>query len=285
MLNISQGDKTMKVNFFVIAATVLLTVFLGCDNGTGNEEPTPPDNTQITHGVSGTVTFTGEWPAKAVEVRLVTSKVFPPEMDDIIFGDPIPVDMSKYDFEFELEPGTYKLFGVAWRNEGVEWNYPSFCGVYYAKDDDSLAPSFITIADENSIVKRVNIGVDRSQARIVSDAQITGTVTFKGAWPENISEARVISTTRLDISKLETPSFNDLAFSDAIKKGATSFNYKIPAFPGKFIATFVIFFKEGEKLSINDVLWSSERGGLDLATSYTVELNQNVKGPDFTIDF
>ncbi|MBN1472848.1 MAG: hypothetical protein JW925_13825 [Syntrophaceae bacterium] len=277
----------MKIHLLFL--TAILALFLGCDTGTGPEEETGPDP-EISHGVTGTVTFTGEWPANAAEVRPVTSMVFPPEMDDIIFGDSIPADTSTYNYEFELDPGTYKIFGIAWRNEGADWNYPSFCGTYYSKeDDDSLAPSFITIADENAVVKRVNIGVNRSKAHVVSSAKITGSVTFNGAWPSNVTEARVIATTKLDISTLETPSFNDLAFSNTIAQGTTAYNYEIPAFPGQFVATFVIFFKENEKLSIADVLYSSDHGGLDMALpgeiSYTVELDQTVTGPDFTVTF
>ena len=278
----------MKIHLFFL--TAILAFLLGCDPA-GPEGNGPEDSTTtISSGVTGTVTFTGEWPANAVEVRPVTSTVFPPEMDDILFGDTIPVDASTYNYEFELGPGTYKIFGMAWRNEGADWNYPSFCGTYYSKeDDDSLAPSFITIADENTVVTRVNIGVNRSMAHVVSNAKITGSVTFNGDWPSEFTEARVIATTRLDISTLETPTFNDLAFSNSIAKGATEYNYEIPAFPGQFLATFVIFFKENEKLSIADVLYSNDHGGLDMAPpgeiSYTVELNQTVEGPDFTVTF
>jgi hypothetical protein len=273
----------MKIRFFFL--TTLLALLLGCDK-TGPTDPDPIIPTTITHGVTGTVTFTGQWPAKADEIRLVTSKVFPPQMSDIMYGVSIPVDSLTYDYEFELDPGTYKIFGVAWRSEGAAWNYPSFCGTYYSKeDDDSLAPSYITIADDKSVVSRVNIGVNRSKAHVVSNAKITGTVAFNGTWPGNVTEARVIATTKLDITTLETPSFNDLAFSNTIAKGATTYNYEIPAFPGNFLATFVIFFKANEKLSIADVLYSNDHGGLDMANKYTVELDKTVNGPNFTITF
>ena len=275
----------MKIHLFLL--TALLALLLGCDTDTNTNGPGPgEDSTTISHGVKGKVTFTGEWPANAVEVKPVTSTVFPPEMDDIIFGDSIPVDASTFDYEFELDPGTYKIFGIAWRNEGAEWNYPSFCGTYYSKeDDDSLAPSYITVADDSDVVNRVDIGVNRSKAHPVSKAKITGSVTFIGTWPSEFTEARVIATTKLDISSLETPSFNDLAFSNSIAKGSTAYNYEIPAFPGYFLATFVIFFKENEKLSISDVTYSSDHGGLDLTKTYTVELDQTVIGPDFTVTF
>jgi hypothetical protein len=53
----------------------------------------------------------------------VASKVFPPEMDDGIYGYSIPADTSKYDYEFELDTGICKLIGLAWRNECADWNF------------------------------------------------------------------------------------------------------------------------------------------------------------------
>ena len=278
----------MKIHLLLLATT--LAFFWGCDTATGPTDDPGTDPVKITNGITGRVTFTGQWPATAAEVRVVTSLVFPPQMTDIIYGDSIPVDATTYDYEFPLGPGTYKIFGVAWRSEGAQWNYPSFCGTYYSKeDDDSLAPSYVTVADVNTIVKDIDIGVNRTTAHVVSNAKITGSVTFNGVWPSDVTEARVIATTKLDISTLETPSFNDLAFSNAIAKGSTAYNYEIPAFPGQFLATFVIFFRENKKLEIADVLYSNDHGGLDMAppgqVSYTVVLDAAVAGPNFTVTF
>jgi hypothetical protein len=273
----------MKIPLFLL--TAILALFLGCDPGV---DPEPDPDPEITSGVTGTITFTGEWPAKAVELRMITSTVFPPVMSDIIFGDSIPMDTSAYNYEFELGPGTYKLVGIAWRNEGVDWNFPSICSFYFAGNtaEDSLAPASITINNDSTVVKRVNMTVNRSKARLVSAARIKGSVTFSGNWPVDVTEARVIATTRFDLQTLDLPTLNDLALDDeSIPKGTTTFNYEIPAFPGHFLATFVIFFKENGKISVENVLWSNDHGGLDMATTYTVELNSTVKGPDFAIEF
>ncbi len=117
----------MKIRLLLL--TIIPAFLLGCKGNSGVE----PQHTTISSGITGAITFTGEWPAKAAEVRMVTSKKFPPEMDDIIFGPSIPVDIAKYDYEFELEPGTYKLVGVAWRNEGAQWNFPSLCSFFFSK--------------------------------------------------------------------------------------------------------------------------------------------------------
>ena len=280
----------MNIHLFLL--TALLALFLGCDPGTGPEEPVVPENVTITHGITGTLTFTGQWPATPVELRLITSAKFPPVMSEVVFRDSIPLDSSTYSYQLELEPGTYKLVGIAWRTDGAEWNFPSICSFYFAgtTPEDSLAPAPVTIPDDTTVIRRINMKVDRSKARIVSAAKITGSITFNGVWPDSVAEARVIATTKLDLQTLDLPTSNDLAIDDdRIAVGTTTYNYEIPAFPGDFIANFVIFFKKEGNLTVNDVLWTNRRGGLNMAQtgsiSYTVGSGQTVKGPDFTITF
>jgi hypothetical protein len=276
----------MKIHLFLL--TALLALLLSCD---GEDPVGPVIIPEITHGVIGTLTFTGQWPTTPVELRMITSTVFPPVMSEVVFRDSIPFDSSTYNYQLALEPGTYKLVGIAWRTEGTEWNFPSICGFYFSgtSAEDSLAPAPITIENtDTSVVKRVHMKVDRSKARIVSAAKITGSVTFSGAWPSDVAEARVIATTRLDLENLDLPTSNDLAIDDdRIAVGTQTYNYEIPAFPGNFVATFVIFFKKEGKLTVNDVIWTNDRGGMDMALpgqiSYTVVLNQTVEGPNFEI--
>lgn len=274
-----------KSLLFLTTLTIIIGGLLpGCQKPNGPEDGQNHNTITISSGVTGVISFTGDWPAKAAEVRLVTSKVFPPEMSDVIFGDSIPMDTASYFYQFALEPGSYKFVGVAWRNEGAEWNFPSLCSFYFSSED-SLAPLTITIPDNSTIIPNVNMKVNRSKARIVSDAKITGSVTFVGDWPPEFTQARVIATTRFDINTMDLPTLNDVTFSKSISRGTKECEYEIPSFPGNFRATFVLFFKEGEKISVDNVLYSSDHGGLDMTTTYTVNLDETVKGPDFTIEF
>lgn len=272
----------MKIHLLFLAG--VLAFFLGCgeDPVVG---PTGPDVTAITSGITGNVTFTGQWPTNATQVRVVTSKKFPPEMIDIIYGSEIPADATTFDYEFQLDPGIYKFVGLAWKNEGADWNFPSICSFFFEAGSDSLAPVPITVGNNTTVVKGANIAVDRSKARVVSEAKITGSITFNGVWPSQFTEARVIATTRFDLASLDLPTTNDLAFSKTIAKGSTACTYEIPAFQGDFKATFIIFFTDDGKISTDNIFYTSDHGGLDMTTKYTVALNQAVKGPDFTIDF
>lgn len=238
----------------------------------------------VLSGIQGTLTFQGEWPDAAEEVRLVMATKFPPEFEEVIIGDSIPSNVSKHEYTFNIKPDTYKLVGVAWRAEGTEWDLLSICGFYLSKDD-SLAPAEVIIPDDTTVIRGINMVVNRSKARKITDTKITGSITFTGTWPEDISEARVIASTKFKIDPpMELPTLLDLGFSETIAPGTTEYNYEIKAFPGTFEAAAVIFFKEGQTLSIDDIFYSSQVGGLDL-TPFNVEENATANGPDFTIQF
>jgi hypothetical protein len=237
----------------------------------------------ITSAIKGTVNFIGTWPAKAEEVRLITATTYPPAIEEVKLGERISPDVFSHKYTFYLKPDTYKMMGVAWRAEGTEWDILSICGAYFA-GEDSLAPSDIIIPNEDSIIDNINIVVNRSKARIVSETYIQGNVQFNGTWPEGFTEARVVATTKFQIFPTELPTMLDLAFSPTIEVGSASVNYNIKAFPGTFAAIGVIFLNEEQTLTIDDILYSLDVGGLSIEPFEVLE-NTTVNGPDFTIQF
>ncbi len=237
----------------------------------------------ILSGIKGTITLAGNWPDTAEEVRLITSRTFPPAFEDLVIGNKIPSDASSYTYEFNLRPDMYKLVGVAWRAAGTVWDLTSICG-YYVIGTDSLSPTEVIVETNDSYVENVDIYVNRNKAHTNSDTWITGSIQFNGSWPDDVTEARVIATTQFSILPPVLPTLLDIGFSDSITPGQSTFEYQIKAFPGRFLATAVVFFKEGQVLSMEDVIYSTGVGGLSLAP-YNVVENTTVAGPDFTIEF
>jgi hypothetical protein len=237
----------------------------------------------VTSAIKGTINFTGAWPAVAEEVRLITATTYPPAIEELIIGEEISPATFSHKYTFYLEPNTYKMMGVAWRAEGTEWDILSICGAYFA-EEDSLAPLDVIIPNEDSIIENINIVVNRSKARIVSETYIEGNVQFNGTWPEGFTEARVVATTKFQIFPTELPTMLDLAFSPTIEVASTSLDYNIKAFPGTFAAIGVIFLNEEQTLTIDDILYSLDVGGLNLEPFEVVE-NTTVDGPDFEIQF
>ena len=263
---------------YVSTLLIILLVLISCDIDRGLEP--------VRSSIEGTLTYSGEWPGTPTEVRLVAADKFPPaSIEDLIIGESIPINGSSYNYNFYLNPGEYNVLGVAWREEGSIWDILSICGLYFI-GTDSLSPGKVTIETDTSTVKNIDIHVNRSNAKRITDAKITGSIKFNGAWPDSVFEARVIATTKFSFNLVNPvlPTLLDLSFSGAIPIGSDSTAYSINAYSGEYLATGILFFREGQTLSLADILYSATIGALDL-TPYEVEDDAIVKGPDFTVNF
>ncbi len=234
--------------------------------------------------VQGTISYSGEWPAEPAEIRLVAANQFPPSgLEDLIIGENLPLNLDSQEYAFYLKPGTYKVVGVAWREKGSVWDILSICGLHFS-GTDSLAPGEIVISHDRDEVTDINIHVNRSNAHRITDTKIVGNITFEGAWPDSVLEVRVIATTKFSLFPTVLPTLLDISFSDKIEVGTDSTQYKINTFPGTFVATGVLVFKQDQSLSLQDILYSGSIGGLNL-DPYEVEINTIADGPDFNIKF
>lgn len=240
----------------------------------------------VTSGIQGTVSFIGNWPAPAAEIRLITATVFPPAMEELIIGEEISATASNHKYVFYLKPNTYKVIGVVWRAEGTSWDLMSICGAYFA-GKDSLAPSQVIVPDEQTFVKNINIVVNRSKARKITETYIEGNITFQGTWPPDVTEARVIATTKLVLWPPTLPTMLDLAFSDPIAPESREVSYRMRAFPGRFVAIGVIFLKGDQQMTINDILYSNDVDALlaEEKDAFDVVENSVVSGKNFTVVF
>lgn len=269
----------IKTKYRIIYFTVLTLLVSGisCDFDPGLEP--------INSNIEGTITYSGEWPGTPAEVRLVAATSFPPSgLSDLIIGESIPINGSNYDYKFYLKPGAYNVLGVAWREQGSSWDILSICGLYF-EGTDSLSPASVILPDESSTVRGIDIHVDRSNAKRITDSRITGMIKFTGAWPDSITEVRVISTTQFSlVPTVKLPSLLDISFSNSIPVESDSAEYVINAYPGTFVATGVLFFRANQTLSLTDILYSYTVGGLSL-TQIVVQENQTINGPNFNINF
>ncbi len=269
-------DMKKNLTLLVFPGLIIFVLGLNCHLDQGLQP--------VRSAIAGTITFTGIWPGTPAEVRLVSAKKFPPsDISEIDIGEAIPVDVSTYSYTYYVDPGAYPFIGVAWREKDSVWDVLSICGVYFS-GADSLAPSEIVIPSDTSMINNIDIRINRSKAHKVTDTKITGSLTFSGTWPADITEARVIATTKFSLLPTVLPSILDLAFSDKILSGTTQTDYFIKAFPGKFAATGVLFFKKGQTLSLADILYAAQIGGLSLS-EYEVKEDSTGQGPNFNVQF
>lgn len=180
--------KSFRTSVFIIILSMLSAYyFISCDvdHGLGVDELSG----KIKHGIKGTIIFNGQWPENIAETRLVAAVNFPPDpADTLFFSDPIPFGIETFDYEFSLEPDTFRIIGVITREMGEDWNISNLLAVYSPIIPGTIIPnpdSAVVVESDTSIVEGVNIFVDFTKG------SISGTVTFVGEWPPDAAIAGI----------------------------------------------------------------------------------------------
>ena len=143
-----------KINSTIlILLVILLPIFISCDYQHGLHP------VKIT-GISGTVTFVGDWPEDTEWVRIFCFQQKPKSenVTDILvslfdakIGNPVPPHATDYNFTVELEPGVYRWIAVIYNSN----TFPlKIIGEYDQSD---------LIVEKGKIVDDVNITADFNQ--------------------------------------------------------------------------------------------------------------------------
>jgi len=155
-------------------------------------------------GISGTIHYLGEWPAKTAEVRIVAATQFPPtDVNELIIGDVLAIGGDSTEYTFYLNPGDYYL-GLVWREADAAWGIQSIFGLLL-EEGNPFSP------------------------------EMSGTVRFVGQWPENIEGFMVIASTTFPPVTLL-----DFSFSSILPGYVDSTDYFISASPDTFLAVGVV---------------------------------------------
>lgn len=120
--------------------------------------------------ISGTVNFTGTWPAAGdiqVSVYAPLAPPYVPTGAPLAFTDPIASGSTSYNFSFEgLEKAEYGAIFVSWRDPanpaaskllGMYWSNPADAGINAQTGLPTAPPSSITIDDNNIEVTGVTL--------------------------------------------------------------------------------------------------------------------------------
>ena len=167
----------------VLAAGAAVAAFLAgwaCDRGLEAEPPLT--------GISGTVTFRGEWTEDIGQVAVAVYRDLPEEAVDL-FGlsgadQDVPLGSRSYGYFVPLErEGVYRWVVVAWRRPDAFWNFTSLLGCYHA-EGDSL-PGAVEV-----FPGRVTSGIDLSvDLGLAADPPELGSTVCTAVLPEALIEA------------------------------------------------------------------------------------------------
>ena len=111
-------------------------------------------------GISGTITFKGEWPANTEFVRVAVYQTYPPPSLFALaaVSDPLPLGVPSTDYILPLQPGTYGWILVAWKAKNTSFSQIRTLGVYYTAGD-STRPGSVTV-EKNRLTTHVDITAD-----------------------------------------------------------------------------------------------------------------------------
>jgi hypothetical protein len=180
-----QGESDMRPYRILIAVSLILLMafFWGCSDDKN------PVSSSSTGEISGTITFTGGWPAKGnIQVSMWTS--WPPTGPPAAFSAPLTPGVATQTYKISgLSKGPYSVITVGWRDP-ADPTGAKVIGVYSANDilgvdckgQFTVQPLPVEISDGNLKAKNVNI---RANLDLLQFGEIAGKVNFVGAWPAN----------------------------------------------------------------------------------------------------
>lgn len=153
-------DEAWDVNSLVGQYTQQVVVATESSQATGIDI-----TVNFTRGtISGSVTFQGDWPENAEEVRVVVYQTYPPASFFLMSGysDPIPLGVSAHGYTVSLAPGTYEWVIVVWRPAGKFWGPDVFPEGYlgmYTSPSDTTRPGQVVV-QQAKVSAGINIAVD-----------------------------------------------------------------------------------------------------------------------------
>lgn len=110
----------MERDLYRRAAGLICAVLLASTAACGDDDNPASGDPANTGSVSGTITFTGTWPATG-DVQVAVYSSLPPAGPPDGFTNPLnpATDYPTYDFTIAgLDPGTYDGIVVTWRDPG-----------------------------------------------------------------------------------------------------------------------------------------------------------------------
>jgi len=257
-----------KVVFLVL--TISLSIQCNFDEGLDFA-----DSQQVQHGIKGEIVFDGVWPDNVAEARLIAAANFQADagaLDQFVFSDPIQVGVDRLNYQLSLNPSTYEVIAVIFRERGTSWDISNLLAVYAPASPCSVFPDTtkaISIESENSVVDSVDIFVDLTKSRV------SGTLDFIGEWPSNVTFAAVLA--------FEVP-------LSLIPCGIAILPLNVETADFKMLVpenTYTIAVVAGKSLSLSEITFIGSYlvpGTSNTPATVTVGKNENIQGINITAD-
>ena len=238
-------DKMTRKRFLTISFIILSALLILSCNTDPGLEPTES-------GISGTITFTGDWPENTDEITVVAATKFPPSsLEEIVLSEPLPLGKDSVDYVIYHPPLDFAAVGVVWKEKDQPWDVTNIIGIYFPPGEGpGLNPANVSIPDKNTLVSSINITAELDKAKPAVDSYITGTLTVEGEWPANATT--LIMWAAKEFSNNLT--LTDIIFGNPMPVGFHAMNYSFKAQPGSYHVFGALVLVEGEPISFTRIL-------------------------------
>lgn len=156
LLDLLQIPGRMLAGIIIAALSGLLVI--SCHEGHGLS-PTGLDAAGSS-GISGTLSFVGDWPDSTLKVNVIASKTYPKNITNpdslysfvinevlngnIVLGDTIPLGVEHDDYTLNLKPGMYEWILVAWFPDIPNYYHGvKELGAYYENSESLPEPVYV----------------------------------------------------------------------------------------------------------------------------------------------
>jgi hypothetical protein len=244
----------------------------------------------VSSRISGTVSFTGNFPADTDQIRVAVAETFPPkDIKELTFSNALPLGQPQAEYEIFLPPSTYEVIAVFWKGKNEPWNISDVVGVYGGTFvGDFLIPTFqpVTLPDGSASVE--NIDIQTNLNKVNRDATIEGTLTFNGAWPDNTGLVGIGAFIEVpEAGNTIDYYFKNIALDYSVPADVSSHQYKLRVRSGEIIQYIaVLWINDNYDLSsITDLGFYPDAADPQNPGSVTVDPGGTVTGIDITINF
>ena len=190
------------------------------------------------------VIFRGEAPANTEGIYLVVAPQFPPHAINELYQSPnsLPIDQDTVTTSLALPFGSYEAVALWWYNTETKSNLADILALPL-DPSSNLLPLGFDLSEHNPIVDRT---LYASWNHLNRDAEIQGTITFDGPFPEHTYAVAVAAF-------IEVPQENIhfLTWLKSIDFGIdkTPYHYKLPVRRGTTGYVAVFWLKERAALT------------------------------------
>lgn len=241
--------------------------------------------------ITGSVIYLGSErrPDNIDEVRVVAVANFPPTgIADVYFSDALPFDRDTADYQILLPLGDYPAVGVLWKPRGQDWSFTSLLGFYGFQPPATASLQPVRLTPQQPVAADIDIFALWDLARL--DAEIRGTVTFRGELPVDTDAVLLAALTGV-------PNLNNVIGLLAILGGlplpiplnaiapGETYAYRLPVRSDtyRFVGAFWVGTGGFENLRLAG--FYPDSASPESPGRFTVAPDSTVSGIDFVIDF